>query len=145
MAALQVRPISLACTRPVRRAILRPHQTLDELAAHESPEAFAVGAFENGELVSVGFVALEGGRGSWRVRGMATLPSCRGRGAGRAVLDALVQHAMSHGACRIWCNARTPARSLYERAGFTATSDEFELPQIGPHFVMELRVGASER
>jgi predicted GNAT family N-acyltransferase len=38
----------------------------------------------------------------------------------------------------VWCNARTPARSLYERAGFTVASDEFELPEIGPHLVMEL-------
>ena len=30
------------------------------------------------------------------------------------------------------------ARSLYERAGLRVASEEFYLPQIGPHFVMEL-------
>jgi len=39
----------------------------------------------------------------------------RGQGAGAAVLDALLAHALAAGAQRIWCNARTPARSLYER------------------------------
>ncbi|MDQ6607642.1 MAG: GNAT family N-acetyltransferase, partial [Actinomycetota bacterium] len=75
--------------------------------------------------------------GAWRVRGMATAADARGQGAGTAVLDELVRHASERGALRVWCNARTPARSLYERAGFRPVSDEFQLPEIGPHFVME--------
>jgi ribosomal protein S18 acetylase RimI-like enzyme len=70
---------------------------------------------------------------------MATAPQARGKGAGAAVLDALVQHALDGGAARVWCNARTPAISLYERAGFRVVSEQFELPGIGPHFVMERR------
>ena len=133
-----VREIPIAETRPLRQSILRPHQTLDDLAAHEPPTAFAVGAFDGDELIAVGFVAPDGGPDSWRVRGMATRPEARGRGAGTAVLDALVAHAVEHGATRIWCNARTPARPFYERGGFQIISDEFELPEIGPHYVMEL-------
>jgi ribosomal protein S18 acetylase RimI-like enzyme len=138
-----VREINIVDTRPLRQAILRPHQTLEDLAAHEPPGTFAVGAFDDDVLISVGFVTPEGGPGSWRVRGMATLPQARGRGAGAAVLDALVTHAREQGATRVWCNARTPARSLYERAGFGIASDEFELPEIGPHFVMERNIAAA--
>lgn len=137
-----VEEVPVAATRPLRHSILRPHQTIEEIAAHEPPDAFAVGAFDGPELVSVGFVAAEGGPGAWRVRGMATAPDARGHGAGAAVLDALVRHAREQGATRVWCNARTPARSLYERAGFVPTSGEFELPQIGPHFVMERNIAA---
>ena len=43
-----------------------------------------------------------------------------------------MQHAIDNGATRLWCNASTPALSLYERAGFVATSDEFETPASGP-------------
>ena len=110
-----------------------------ELAAHEPDDAWAVGVFDGNHLIAVGFVGRDGEPGAWRVRGMATAPEARGRGAGLSVLTALVDHARGQGATRIWCNARTPARSLYERGGFTAVSDEFELPQIGPHFVMEMR------
>lgn len=138
-----VREIPIADTRPLRQAILRPHQTLEDLAGHEPPDAFAVGAFLDDRLVAVGFVAPDGEPGAWRVRGMATVPEARGRGAGRAVLDALVTHARGRGATRLWCNARTPARSLYERAGFAVASDEFELPQIGPHFLMERNIAAA--
>jgi GNAT superfamily N-acetyltransferase len=71
---------------------------------------------------------------------MATDPAHRGRGVGGAILDALVDHARAQGATRVWCNARTPALSLYARAGFEPESEEFEIPGIGPHFVMGRRV-----
>lgn len=127
----------MAQTRPLRQAVLRPHQTLSELERGERADAWAAGAYLDGELIAVGWVAPEGEPGSWRVRGMATVPEARGRGAGAAVLRALLAHARSRGATRIWCNARVPARSLYQRAGLRVVSEPFELPEIGPHVVME--------
>jgi aryl-alcohol dehydrogenase-like predicted oxidoreductase/predicted GNAT family N-acyltransferase len=134
-----VRPLPLEETRALRQAILRPHESIEDVAGQEARGAFAVGAFDGDELVGVGLVAPDGQAGGWRVRGMATVPHARGRGAGSSVLAALLEHAGGGGARRVWCNVRTPARSLYERAGFYAVSDEFELPEIGPHLVMELR------
>lgn len=136
-----VRPISVEQTRALRHAVLRPHESLEAVAAHEAPGSFAAGAFDAGELIAVGLVAPDGEPGGWRVRGMATTPHARGRGAGGAVLDALLAHAAAGGAQRVWCNARTPARSLYERAGFDVVSEEFQVPEIGPHLVMERRTG----
>ncbi len=128
----------MASTRVLRQAVLRPTMTVEQLAAHEGPDAFAVGGFAGEDLVAVGFVAPDGAEpGSWRVRGMATARALRGRGAGTAVLDALVRHAVAEGASRIWCNARVPALTLYERAGFEVASTEFEVSGIGPHYVME--------
>jgi predicted GNAT family N-acyltransferase len=40
---------------------------------------------------------------------------------------------------------RTPARSLYEQAGFRVSSEEFELPGIGPHVLMELDIAEAPR
>jgi ribosomal protein S18 acetylase RimI-like enzyme len=117
--------------------------TVDELAGHEPPDSLAVGAFEDDTLVGVGLVGPEGEPASWRIRGMATAPEARGRGAGTAVLAALIAHAAEHGATRIWCNARVGARSLYERAGLHVVSEEFEVPRIGPHYVMEMTLAAA--
>ena len=139
MSDLDLRSIPLADTRELRREVLRPYMSLDELAGHEPSGAVAFGAFEDDDLIAVGLVGPEGEPGDWRIRGMATKAEARGRGAGTKVLRALVQHAVDHGATRLWCNARTPALSLYERAGFSATSEEFETPRIGPHYRMELR------
>jgi ribosomal protein S18 acetylase RimI-like enzyme len=137
---LAARPIPVADTRPLRRAVLRPHLRLEEMDGSEAADAVAYGVHLNGALIAVGLVGPEGEPGDWRVRGMATAPEARGRGAGTAVLTALVAHARDSGARRVWCNARTPALSLYERGGFTKASDEFELPQTGPHYVMERRL-----
>jgi ribosomal protein S18 acetylase RimI-like enzyme len=111
------------------------------MAADEPAGAFAAGAFDGKTLISVGLVGPDGKPGAWRVRGMATASDARGNGAGSAVLDALVAHAIANGATRVWCNARTPALSLYERAGFRVVSEEFEIPEIGPHFAMEREIG----
>jgi GNAT superfamily N-acetyltransferase len=133
-----VREVPIAQTRPLRQAILRPHDSEETVASHEPEDAFALGAFHEEELIAVGFIAADGRPGSWRIRGMATVASARGEGVGSAVLAGLVEHARAASAARVWCNARTPARSFYERAGFRIVSEEFEIPGIGPHFVMEL-------
>jgi hypothetical protein len=38
----------------------------------------------------------------------------------------------------VWCNARTPAVGFYEKLGFSTIGEEFELPPIGPHYLMEI-------
>jgi len=141
MLQMEVRSIPLAQTRQLRQEVLRPLSSLQDLASHEPSGSVAFGAYDGDELVAVGLVGRDGEQpGDWRVRGMATKPQARGRGAATRILQALVQHAVAQGATRVWCNARTPARSLYERLGFVVASEEFEPPDIGPHYRMELPV-----
>ena len=75
--------------------------------------------------------------GAWRLRGMATSPKYRSRGGGALVLRACLEHAKKSGAIVVWCNARTGATKFYLRHGFQKMSDEYELPGIGPHFLMK--------
>jgi ribosomal protein S18 acetylase RimI-like enzyme len=133
----RARAIPLAETRALRQSVLRLHETIAQIAATEPADAFAAGGFDRERLIAVGIIAPDGEPGSWRVCGMATAPGERGRGVGRAVLDELLEHARASGGTRVWCNARVPARSFYERPGFHAVSGVFELPSIGPHLVME--------
>ncbi len=107
----------------------------------EPPDAFAIGAFEGDQLIAVGLVGPEGEARAWRVRGMATLPEARRRGAGGAVLEALLDRARAGGAHEVWASVRTPARTLYERAGFRVDSQVYEVPHIGPHVMMRRRLG----
>jgi len=74
----------------------------------------------------------------WRLRGMATDGGFRGRGLGRLVLDAAVDHVVGSGATLLWCNARIRAEPFYRRAGFTVDGEEFDVSGIGPHFPMSL-------
>ena len=133
-----MREVSVAETRAMRQSVLRPHETVAAIAADEAASTYAVGAFEHATLVAVGLIAPSPDRDGWRVRGMASASRARGRGAGTAVLQALLAHAGANGASSVWCNARTPAQPFYERAGFSVRSDVFDVPPLGPHVVMEL-------
>lgn len=139
--AVEVREVEVALTRPLRAAVLRAGSPQEALAA-EPPGARCVAVLEAGRVLSCGLIAADTARpGAWRIRGMATEPGMRERGLGSAVLAALVEIGREEGAFLLWCNARTPALSLYERAGFRSVSEEFEIEGIGPHHVMELELG----
>ncbi len=145
--AIDVRAVRAEETRDIRLAVLRPGRPRDELIfrGDDDPATFHAGAFVAGTLVAVGRLSREAPKGehddaAWRVRSMATLPEHRNRGAGRAVLDALLEHARERGASQVWCHARVRAVPFYERAGFGVEGDEFDLAGIGPHRFMRLRM-----
>ena len=77
-------------------------------------------------------------REAWQLRGMATLPSVRQRGCGRALLRACVEEARAAGGEVLWCNARTSAVEFYMRHGLQIMGNEFDIPGAGPHFRMWL-------
>jgi GNAT superfamily N-acetyltransferase len=136
---MEVREITPADSADLRREVLRGGRDVP-LPGDEAP-AHHVGVYDGQHLVATGNVREERAgwapaEPGWRVRGMATDPSYRGRGAGVLVLDALVAHAAERGGGVLWCNARTPAQSFYERAGLATRGDEWVDPEIGPHVVM---------
>ncbi len=138
-----VKAIPAPATQPLRHLILRPNQPVDECIypGDEDSGTAHFGAFLEGKLIGVASIynqSLEG-EGSpdvWRIRGMVTLEEMRGRGCGGRLLEACFDHAQSHNGDEIWCNARTTVMGFYERFGFRKQGEEFDLPGIGPHFVM---------
>ena len=152
---LEIRPLAADDTRPLRQAILRPARPWAETAwpGDHDPDTRHFGAFDDGQLVAIASLYREdrpdhagrdrGGGDGWRLRGMATAVDARGRGAGRALLAACVAHAAANGGGELWCNARTPAMGFYAGAGFERVSDQFDVPGIGPHVVMSIRVPPS--
>lgn len=98
------------------------------------PEALQLVAFEDARLVGTCRLLFEDGVA--RLGRMAVEIEARGRGLGAALLAAGVEEAWRAGARKIRLHAQTSARSLYERAGFTAEGDEFIEAGI-PHVTME--------
>ena len=129
-----------ATTAPLRRLVLRPHWTLEQVLA-QADDAPHVAVFsEDGALVACASVRPEPmpddpRDGDWRLRGMASDPELRGRGYGAVALAAALDHARAHGGRRIWCNARTGALGFYVKHGFTVVGEEFDLPDAGPHYL----------
>lgn len=142
--SVEVEVVDPSITAPLRQAVLRPHQTIEEMSAsvHDGEGAIYLAARRQGQVVGSGSVRPEAPpwapeeSGAWRVRGMATAPDQRGQGIGAAVLTALVERVSAAGGSTVWCSARIPARTFYERAGFAATGETWVDPRIGPHVHM---------
>jgi N-acetylglutamate synthase len=83
-----------------------------------APSAYA-SVLDGDEVVAVCRAVADSG---WTgLFGMATLPSARGRGAGRALLAALAEWSAGHGAGGMYLQVErdnAPALRLYGRAGF---------------------------
>lgn len=72
----------------------------------------------------------------WRLRGMAIDAEYRRQGLGQKLIQFFLD--MQPEAGGIWCNARVSAMDFYSSCGFIAEGDEFDIPPIGPHYVMRL-------
>jgi GNAT superfamily N-acetyltransferase len=149
LTGVRVVAVDAGTGRELRMAVLRPEQDPAEpmYAREHHPSTLHFAALGEGEKVLAVGSAMpdahprEPRPGDWRVRGMATDPRRRGRGLGAQVLATIEAAARERGAVRLWCNARTPARGFYERAGFAAEGEEFEIAGIGPHFLMAKALG----
>jgi GNAT superfamily N-acetyltransferase len=148
---ISVGSVAAWTTWPLRQEVLRPGRAVRDCIypGEDDPRALHGAVLQRSlppgrdlSVLAVGVVLPEappwdpGCDDGWRIRGMATRSDSRGRGFGRQVLDLLIEHVVDHGGGLLWCNARIPALSLYERAGFLPRGDVFELPEIGPHMVM---------
>lgn len=116
----------------------------------DDPRTVHLGVFQDGRLVSVGSFLpdpREDGPAddAYRLRGMVTLPDCRGRGLGGALLDYGVALVALRGGREVWCNGRTGAIAFYRRHGFEPVGEEFETPGTGPHYRFVRAITDAER
>jgi GNAT superfamily N-acetyltransferase len=128
---MDVRNISAEEAQPLRAAILRPGVPFEaSVYPHDDDEeSIHMGAFEDGELVTVASIFHEPPPGeehqtAWRLRGMVTLPEVQRRGYGRAVLLQCISRIARRGATLLWCNARTDAVDFYRGLQFETEGGE---------------------
>ena len=139
-----VRVINAADTVAIRRIVLRPGFPRETaiFAGDDAPTTRHFGAFVNERLAGVASIYAAplperpDAAPALQLRGMATLPEVRGRGYGRALLEACVAHARGENAALLWCNARTGAAPFYRKHGWMILGDEFDIPTVGPHLSM---------
>jgi GNAT superfamily N-acetyltransferase len=149
-----VKFISGRATLPLRSAVLRNHlpEAQCVFPTDEVPGAFHLGYFLEDELVCVASFLpndhpgqlistsnLEGGEG-YQLRGMATDKRHTGKGFGAALVNFAKDHLKNLQASYLWCNARQVAVGFYSKLGFAIVSEEFNIPGIGPHYEMLVRL-----
>lgn len=132
---------------PLRNALLREGKLTNEQCRFQTdnlPGAFHLGYYISGKLVCIASFAPQGygnfaGAG-FQLRGMATVEKYRGKGIGNQLLNFGIVYLRGQKASYVWCNARKAALQFYLGLGFEIISGEFELPVIGPHYVMYLKI-----
>ena len=72
---------------------------------------------------------------------MAVLELFQGQAVGTHLLETCINHAIKMKGDVIWCNARIDAVNFYKQSGFKMIGDEFEIPDIGPHFLLAKNLG----
>jgi predicted GNAT family N-acyltransferase len=113
----------------------------------DAPETVHVGAFDAGTGACIGCATFLRssweGAPAWKLRGMATAPGSRRRGAGRALLACAEGHLRAISEVDVlWCNAREAAAGFYERLGWQRVGEAFDVPGVGIHYRMTTRLGA---
>ena len=140
---MDVRVTDAAATYALRQSILRSHQRLAEMEwpGDDHPESIHLMAYDDDEPIGmVSFHPLvrpaSQATKSYRLRGMGVVDERRSEGVGAALLDVGVALVEDGGGDEIWCHARERAVPFYERHGFIAVGDFWDVPVIGPHLVM---------
>lgn len=71
---------------------------------------------------------------AWQLRGMAVREDCAKQGIGTQLIQFAEPTLRAASTTQtLWCNARVPAIPFYERLGWSIASDEFVVPNYGPH------------
>lgn len=142
-----VKQVPLQKVLPLRSKMLRNGA---ELSACVFPTDDVVGVFhlahyvEEDEITTVATFFpqnLAGQMGvGFQLRGMATDVAFLGKGYGAALVKYAIDYLRQAKAEYIWCNARASAVNFYQKQGFKIVSDEFEIPGVGPHYIMILNL-----
>ena len=142
-----IRFIQAADVLPLRAAVLRNGQRLPQdcvFPGDDDPESFHVGVEQDEQLVCVASFlpqARDGypGKG-FQLRGMATYPEHQSKGLGSQLVRFALAHLQQNDVDYIWCNAREKAFRFYQSLGFEFISEAFEIPGIGLHKAMYLKI-----
>jgi len=131
----------------IRNEVLREGKlTLDEcrFPTDNIAGAFHLGYYRNDELLSIASFHPQNYEGftgvGYQLRGMATIEKYRGQGLGNQLLNFAIVYLRGQKANYMWCNARKKALQFYQNMGFEIISAEFEVPVIGPHYVMYVKI-----
>ena len=134
-------PEEMAALYDLRGRVLRPGRPPEDsrFPGDDAPTTVHWGAFVGGKCVGVASLFAERGV---RLRGMAVEPDLCGQGIGTALIRHIQRTAAEKGQS-LWCSARVSAVGFYEKLGWETEGDVFNVPLIGPHYIMRWNASGS--
>lgn len=140
---LRIQKIDLTSNYPLRQAVLRPGKPPESclFAGDDLPSTTHWGAYVGEDLAGILSVYEQSHpsfseNNQFQLRGMAVLPNYQGQSIGKQLLLAVENAIFTTQDVRIWCNARSSAVGFYALLGYETVGDEFDIPSVGPHFIM---------
>lgn len=138
-----IQKINSTETYPVRHIVLRAGKPIEscQFDGDELVSTHHFGYYLNNQIIGVislfeikheQFVAQK----SFQIRGMAVLPTYQKQGIGEALVKEAEKFCTTQKADLIWFNARTTAVGFYQKMGYEIVGSEFEINEVGPHFLM---------
>jgi len=112
---MQIRNIPLEIVWQMRKDIMYPNHTLEEMKLAEDAEGEHWGIVDDGNVLAV--VSLFRKSDVWQFRKFATQTEFQGRGLGTRLLKWMLEYVKARGATELWCNARMNALAFYRRQG----------------------------
>lgn len=138
---IEIKKISTQETYEIRKEILRKNIPLpSEFNEDFDKDTFHLGAFQDKKLIAISSYMktsntnFEGEQ--YQLRGMATLESFQGFGAGKLMLLEAFSILKELKINCLWCNARIIAVDFYKKQGFVTFGESFMANYIGEHYVM---------
>ncbi len=140
---IEIRIVSAKETLFIRQSVLRDGKPLENCSFVGDNElsSLHLGAFLEEKLI--GIVSLIKNpnpifqeKNQVQLRGMAVLPDHRNRHIADKLLRVSEIKLQEKRPTFLWCNARENAVGFYEKFGFTIRGNKFEIPEIGPHFIL---------
>ena len=138
-----VKQISSQQTYAVRQPVLRPGKPIDSCIfdGDDLPQTVHFGVYDSDNLLGIVSVFRVShpdftNTNQYQLRGMAVLPTHQKKGLGDLLLEAAENYIKQQDADLIWFNAREVAVGFYNKAGYTISGELFEIPTVGPHYVM---------
>lgn len=131
---------------PLRSMVLRNGKPFQDCVfdGDKAYDTFHLGYISDGQIRSIASLMrndfFPGEGEGYQLRGMATHPDYGGRGYGAALINFAVEYLKEYNTNYLWCNARSTAATFYKKLGFINESPEFDIPGIGFHYEMRLKL-----
>jgi len=140
---IEMKKITAFETIIVRHPILRPGRPIESchFDGDDLLSTSHFGLFLENQLAGVisAFKAqnkLFSEENQYQIRGMAVLSEFQKKGFGEALLEYCENEIRLKSGNLIWFNARETAIGFYEKSGYEILGDPFEIPDVGPHYIL---------
>jgi ribosomal protein S18 acetylase RimI-like enzyme len=140
---MEIKKITAFETIIVRHPVLRPGRPIESchFDGDDLPTTSHFGLYFENQLAGVisAFKVqnkLFSEENQYQIRGMAVLSEFQKKGFGEALLEYCENEIRLKSGNLIWFNARKTAIGFYEKSGYGILGDSFEIPDVGPHYIL---------